>query len=283
MGKNLMIKISRTKWDELQNYIKTYFEELGYKNDGFHNGMMFEGEPYLITFDDENAGFFSVGNSWDGGKMLRGFYVIPSKRRFSREIFDKIMVEFQMEAALVASNDAHFVSLAFEKMNALKTFFDMQAFNFVYGEPMREAEYGMECMKEVDPAEYESMNRLTENQWDGCFEDESFKFYKIVSRNETLGYGGMGKLAHNPKNVDVGNFVLSQHRRNTVNSFIVAKSRTLFLFASSGFDSLQAFAVNPNSATFKMSASSAYASHSRLSLNFFDGKMYLFTASVCIR
>lgn len=216
-----MIEVSKTKWDEMQDYIKSYFEELGYKNDGFHNGMMFEGEPYLITCDDEKAGFFSVGNSWDEGKMLRGFYVIPSKRRFSREIFDKIMADFQLEAALVASNDAHFVGLAFEEMNALKTFFDMQAFNFVYGEPMREAEFGVECMKEVDQTEYESMNRLTENQWDGCFEDGSFKFYKIVSDGETLGYGGMGKLAHNQKNVDVGNFVLPQHRRKGIGRSII--------------------------------------------------------------
>ena len=40
----------------------------------------------------------------------------------------------------------------------------------------------------------------------------------------------------------------------TVNSLIVAKSQTLFFFASSGFASLHAFAVNPNNATFNMSA-----------------------------
>lgn len=215
------IKVNRIKWDEIQNDIESYFKELGYKNDGFHNGMMFEGEPYQITCDDRKVGFFSVGNSWDNGKMLRGFYVMPSERRYAREIFDKAVEDFQIEAALVASNDAHFVGLAFEKMNARKTSFDMQAFNFVYGEPDREAEYGLGCLKEVESAEYELMNRLTENQWDGCFEDGSFKFYKIVSGDETLGYGGIGKLSHNQKNVDVGNFVLPQHRRKGVGRSII--------------------------------------------------------------
>ena len=48
---------------------------------------------------------------------------------------------------------------------------------------------------------------------------------------------------------------------STVSSLIVAKSLTLFFFASSGFVSLQAFAMNPNKATFTISASSAYAIH----------------------
>lgn len=47
----------------------------------------------------------------------------------------------------MASNDGHYMSLAFEKMNELKVTFDMQAFNFIYGEPERSPEYGMEIKK----------------------------------------------------------------------------------------------------------------------------------------
>lgn len=215
------ITINKTKWNEIQNLYTDYFDELGYKNDGFHNSMMFEGEPYLIIFNDEESGFFSVGASWDNGKMLRGFYVIPSKRRVSIEIFNKVIEDFKIEAALVACNDSHYVGLAFEKMNSLKTFFDMQAFNFIYGEPEREAEYGMDCVKEIGPSEYELMNSLTEKQWEGCFEDGSFKFYKITNNKETLGYGGIGKMMNNQKNVDVGNFTLPQHRRKGVGRSII--------------------------------------------------------------
>jgi hypothetical protein len=45
---------------------------------------------------------------------------------------------------------------------------------------------------------------------------------------------------------------------------IDAKSLTLYFLASSGFASLQALAVKPNNTTFRISASSAYASHSTL-------------------
>lgn len=216
-----IITVNKTKWDEIQNFTTDYFVELGYKNDSFHNFMMFEGEAYTIICNNEKAGFFSLGTSWDNGKALRGFYIIPSKRSASIEIFNKIVEDFQIEAALVASNDAQFVGLAFEKMNSLKTFFDMQAFNFIYGEPVREAEYGMDCVKAVNPEEYELMNDVTEKQWDGCFEDGNFKFYKITSNNETLGYGGICKMKNNHKNADIGNFTLPQHRKKGVGRSII--------------------------------------------------------------
>ncbi|NLK95924.1 MAG: GNAT family N-acetyltransferase [Clostridiales bacterium] len=215
------IAVNKIKWDEIQDLITDYLVELGYKNDGFHNNMMLEGEPYIIIYNDEILGFFSLGDSWDNGKMLRGFYIIPSKRRVSVEIFNKLVEDFHIEAALVASNDAHFVGLAFEKMNALKTTFDMQAFNFIYGAPEREPEYGMNCVVEVNPWEYETMNSLTEKQWEDSFGDENYKFYVIKNNNEILGYGSIGKLKYNPKNVDVGNYTLPQHRRKGVGRSII--------------------------------------------------------------
>lgn len=215
------ITVKKIEWNEIQNLFTDYFEELGYKNDGFHNGMMFDGEPYIIRCNEECAGFFSLGASWDNGNMFRGFYIIPSKRSYSIEIFNKLVEDFQIEAALVASNDSHFVGLAFEKMNALKTNFDMQAFNFIFGMPAREAEYGMEYVTEVSPSEYEAMNSVTEKQWEDSLEDENFKFYAIKKDGEILGYGSIGKLSHNQRNVDIGNFTLPQHRKKGVGRSII--------------------------------------------------------------
>lgn len=215
------IIINKTEWNEIEELYNDYFVELRYKNDGFHDSMMFEGEAYVVIYKNEKIGFFSVGNSWDSGKMLRGFYIIPEKRKLSIEIFNKIIDDFKLEAALVASNDFHYVGLAFEKMNSLKTYFDMQAFNFIYGEPEREAEYGMDCVQEITPSEYELMNNLTEKQWDGCFDDEKFKIYKIVDNNEVLGYGSIGKMINNNIYADVGNFTLPQHRGKGVGRSII--------------------------------------------------------------
>lgn len=215
------LNIINTFWHEIENFYTDYLEDLEYKNDGFHNSLLFEGEPYLIMCNDIKAGFFSVGTSWDKGKMLSGFYVIPSMRRYSIEIFNKITDYFQIEAALVASNDPHYLSLAFEKMHSLKTSFDMQAFNFIYGEPEREADFGLDCIQEVTPDEYELMNKLTEKQWDDCLDNENFKFYKLIYNDETLGYGSICKMINNTKTVDVGNFTLPQHRRKGVGRSII--------------------------------------------------------------
>lgn len=216
---NILFK--EASWNELQTLYTTYMKELEYKNDGFHNSMLLEGQPYIIYCNHDVSGFFSLGASWDKGVMLRGFYVLPSKHRASVGIFNKIIEDFQVEAALVASNDSHYVGLAFEKMNSLKTSFDMQAFNFIYGEPEREAEYGMDCIEEVNPNEYELMNSLTNKQWDDCFDDENFKFYKLTYQKETLGYGSIGKMRYREKYADVGNFTLPQHRRKGVGRSII--------------------------------------------------------------
>ena len=211
----------KTNWDEMQELLTAYFSELGYKNDGFHNCMLLDGDAYLIFENNENLGFFSLGNSWDNGKMLRGFYVCPDSRNKTIEIFQKVVEITQIEAALVASNDSLFLSLVFEKMNALKTRFDMQAFNFTYGEPKRPAEYGMECVVELKSNELQEMERLTEGQWEGCFDDPDFTFYAIQSEGEVLGYGAIGKMKYNVRNVDVGNFTLPQNRKKGVGRSLI--------------------------------------------------------------
>lgn len=159
--------------------------------------------------------------------MLRAFYIIPSKRRESVEVFNQLIEDYHIEAVFVVSNDAHFVGLAFEKMNVLKTSFDMQAFNFTYGEPVSEAEYGMNCVIEVSPQDYERMNCLTERQWEGCFENENYKFYAIKDNNEIVGYGSIGKLYYNQKNADIGNYTLPQHRRKGVGRSIIINMRRI--------------------------------------------------------
>lgn len=218
---NFNFTTEKTEWNNIKDLLNEYFSELGYQNDGFHNNMIIEGEAYIINADNETIGFFSVGNAWDEGKMFRGFYIIPSKRRYSIEIFNEIMEKYEIISALVASNDSHFISLAFEKMNALKTTFDMQAFNFIYGEAEREAEFGIECFSRVQPEDFDTMNKLTENQWDGMFENSKHQFYVLKKDNEILGYGSIAGFNYNNQNVDIGNFTLPQHRRKGVGRSII--------------------------------------------------------------
>lgn len=191
------ITSKKVEWTAIQNLIDQYFSELGYKNDGFHSNIIFEGEPYIIEHNDETIGFFSLGNSWDGGKMFRTFYILPKYRKLSKSVFQLLMSEFDVEAVLVSSNDSHLISLSFEKMNELKTSFDMQAFNFVYGEPARKTEFARNTLLRV--TDFTEMNLLTEKQWDGMFDDDNNQFYVLKNGEEILGYGGICSMGYNKR------------------------------------------------------------------------------------
>ena len=210
------IHFTQSEWPRLDAQTGAYLRELAGKNDGFHSAMMFGGTPYAIEIDGENLGFCSLADGWDGGKMCTAFYVVPERRRYCADLLARLIEDFSVTAALVASNDGPFIAVAFEKMRALGTTFDLQAYNHLYGPPARPAEFGRDKMQEVAPEEYEAMNRLTQRQWDGCFDNPNFRFFALREDGETLGYGAIERLAHEPGKADIGNFTLPAHRRRGV-------------------------------------------------------------------
>lgn len=217
----LNIILKETNWQTINNLTDKYLGDLGGKNDGFHNAMMFEADPYTVEADGKIIGFFSLMNGWDGGKMITSFYISVEERRYSPDILENIIKELNVTAALAVSNDSHFIAVAFEKMKALGTTFEMQAYNHIYGKPKRPAEFGRDKMFEITPDEYDVMNDLTEKQWDGCFGDPNFSFYAVRDNGETLGYGAIGKMHYDNERVDIGNFTLPAHRRKGVGRSIL--------------------------------------------------------------
>ena len=208
----MSIIAKRVGWDVIPGLIDRYFTAIGYRGDGFFCDNVFEGDAYLILNDGATVGFFSLGSSYyrAGGVMFRAFFILPEYRALSIKAFDKLIREFDIDSAFAATNDAHMVSLSFEKMRALGCSFDMQAFAFTYAEPKRPPEFGRETMSLV--TDFDQMHELTEGQWDGCFNDRS-RYYVLKDGGEILGYGGMYSNPYNKKSVDIGNHVLPEHRR----------------------------------------------------------------------
>lgn len=85
--------------------------------------MMIGGTSHIIFIDNELSGFFSVADSWGDDKMITSFYICHKKKRYSADIFDFVCSEYDIIAVLVASNDSHLISIAFEKMKVLGTSF----------------------------------------------------------------------------------------------------------------------------------------------------------------
>lgn len=210
------INFNKTTWNNIEKQMNEYLMELGGKNDGFHNAMMFSAEPYNFEADGEIIGFCSLVDGWDGGKMVTSFYVIPEMQRYSANIFESIIEKFNVTAAIVASNNSHFVAIAFEKMKSLGTTFEMQAYNYTYGKPKRSPEFSRDKMYEVNPDEYDTMNTLTDGQWADCYGNPNFRFYAIRENSVTLGYGAIEKLHYETKKADIGNFTLPEHRQKGV-------------------------------------------------------------------
>ena len=210
------INFMQSEWHTIGNRVNEYLSELGGKNDGFHNAMMFEAVPYTVEADKEVIGFCSLMDGWDGGKMLTSFYISPENRFYSATVMESIIENFNVTAALVASNNGHFVAVAFEKMKALGTTFEMQAFNHTYGKPKRPPEFGREKMYEVASDEYDTMNILTDKQWADCYGKPNFRFFAIREDGETLGYGAVEQLPYESGKADIGNFTLPEHRRKGV-------------------------------------------------------------------
>ncbi|MBR3629393.1 MAG: hypothetical protein IKN55_02850 [Oscillospiraceae bacterium] len=215
------IAYQQTNWTALEPLARDYYAELGNKNDAFHNHLVFGNTAYRITADGVLCGFFSLGISWDNGIMLCSFYLVPSERVYCVEIFRQIVKELHVQAAIPASNDDLFLSLAFERMHKVGTNFEMQAYHFTYGEPDRPAEFGADCIQPVPEEEYPEVDKLTKGQWAGSYGDPHYHFYKLVSDGETLGYGGIGRLRYNEQTADIGVFTLPPHRLHSVGRSLV--------------------------------------------------------------
>lgn len=205
-----------TNWSALTEMKNACLDMLQRKNDGFHADMLFGAVPWSMETNGCPVGFFALQNGWDGGKMLTGFYLEKAYIAQAADLLSRIITEFSITAALVASNDAPFVALAFEKMHSLGTSFVMQAYNFTYAPSARPAEFGRECLVPVQPSEYEEMNRLTDKQWDGCFDNPAFRFFALQKDGETLGYGSIFPVLQDESRMDIGNFTLPQHRQRGV-------------------------------------------------------------------
>lgn len=217
--KNFVIK--ETDWSSISPLKDAYLSALQGKNDGFHADMLFDAAPHLVEADGHPVGFFALQNGWDGGKMLTGLYLEKAYTAAAASLLDHIIADYTVTAALVASNDAPFVAIAFEKMQKLGTTFVTQAYNYTYGLPKRPPEFAREQLEKVLPTEYEAMNRLTEGQWDGCFGLPGFRFFALRDKGETRGYGAIVPLKGDETRVDLGNFTLPQYRQKGVGRSLI--------------------------------------------------------------
>ena len=212
------IRFTETQWERMTNHVKEYYDEIGRVNDAFHNGMLFGGTCYAVGIDGISAGFVSVSDGWDGGKMLTGFHLTVNYRSAAGDVLMTLIRDYDVRAALTATNDKEFCSVI---MRVPSGTFRTQAYNYTYGEPDKPADFPAECLTEIRADELERLDSETDSQWSDCLHDPALHFYKLEKDGEILGYGAYCTMPFNEGYADIGNFTLPQYRRKGVGRSIL--------------------------------------------------------------
>lgn len=202
----------------MEHHIAEYYDEIGRVNDAFHNGMLFGGKCLAVGIDGISAGFVSISDGWDGGKMLTGFHLTANYHSAAGDVLVNLVRDYDVRSALAATNDKEFCSALLRLPSGT---FRTQAYNYTYGEPENPAEFPEEYLMEIKQDELDRLDRETEGQWSDCLHDPALSFYKLEKDGEILGYGAYCTMPFNEGIVDLGNYTLPQHRRKGVGRSII--------------------------------------------------------------
>lgn len=209
----------QTTWEDMPVLKREYMETLASVLDAFWDGNVYQSNPYVLMEEGgQVAGFYAIGTDWAGHKILTAYYMRKRYLRYAQRRLERIISEHSLYGALVPSCDEEMVSLCMEKMKEWNTTFDMQAYNFCYSKDVevRKAEFGPETIRKVPATEYLEANKKTEGQWEENLGEEGFELYKLIWENEVYGYAGVVRHKLDPSCVDIGNYVIQEHRRKGV-------------------------------------------------------------------
>lgn len=178
---------------DFMEMINSYIETLTGVVYDFWEHHVIDGDFYIIKYDNNIIGFYTLFVEWDKKRYITSFYVLEKCIDLAQEIMKRIIDDFAVEKAYVATCDEVFLSvcLDFQKEVSLQAYF----FDGTILHDVRPAEYGFECMKKVNVNEMPKIRQLTGDFYDD-FSDEGialgeFVLYRLVKDGETLGVGVM--------------------------------------------------------------------------------------------
>ncbi len=216
MGNKLNFELSRIR--DNMDMVDKYVASLTGVVDEFWEEHILNGDYYLVMNGEVAVGFFTIYEEWDKKKYITSYYLDDAYMKSSKEILVRIISEYHIEKAYVATCDESFLSVCLDLNKGL----ELQAYFFdgTIKRDVREAEYGMEYMKIVTVEEMPEIRLLTGDFYDNVTDDDILskkcELYRILQNEETLGVGIMvpGKLQKGY--TSCGEFVLEQHRRKGV-------------------------------------------------------------------
>jgi hypothetical protein len=206
--------ICKTDYDGIEPLFREYQKTLSGVCDDFWEDHILRADFYTIIMEGDPAGYFAV---YEKTKLTQ-FFLSDEYWNQAQTVFQRILAEYSIQTAFVATCDELFLSLCLDFHKSV----EMQAYFFdgSVSREVRPAEFGRDCLLPVSPGELADVKKATGDFFDDVAEDDLLckrtMLYRLCENGETLGFGMVvpGKLL--PQYASVGMITLEQYRRRGV-------------------------------------------------------------------
>jgi len=199
---------------EINPILEEYLQSLTGVVDDFWEEHILMADIYFIKKEEKVVGCFSIHNK----DKITMFYIQHEYIHMAQDIFKKILSDFCVQTAFVATCDLLFLNLCldFHKKVELQAYF----FDGTRIMAVREPEYGRELLSEIKPEEIDEINRRTDDFFSFASQENyykiGYKIFRLAENGIDLGYGiyGPGRLI--PRYFYCGMVTIPEHREKGI-------------------------------------------------------------------
>jgi len=195
---------------EVKPLLDDYLQTLTGVVDDFWEEHILTADVYAIREDEKPIGCFTIHSN----EKITMFYVRPAYIRIAQDIFKRILSDFNVQTAFVATCDLLFLNLCMDFHKRI----EMQAYFFKYGSmAVRPPEYPSELLAVAVPCdETDILDK------EGVAENIALgKYYVMREKGIFLGQGFFNKNNLNPNAASIGMSVHPDFRRKGVGRSII--------------------------------------------------------------
>lgn len=204
----------KVQYSAIEPFFQQYKKTLSGVCDDFWENHILGADLYLIEMGGHTAGYFAVYQQ----TKLTQFFLSDKYLSLAQPVFKKILTEYSIQTAFVATCDELFLSLCLDFHRSV----ELQAYFFDGSVPheVRPPEFGRSCLLPIFPGELAEVKKATGDFFDNVTQDDLLlkrtMLYRLNENGETLGYGIVVPGILLPQYASVGMITLEPYRRRGV-------------------------------------------------------------------
>ncbi|MDR3645050.1 MAG: hypothetical protein P4M02_08255 [Clostridia bacterium] len=183
----MICTIKQTTFAQVKPLVSQYLKTLNGVSEDFWESHILESAFYQIIADEKAVGYFAI----HAQNKITQFYMQDKYLCLAQPVFKKILDDYAIKTAFVATSDPLFLPLCLDFHKSV----EMQAYFFdgSIQNSVREPEFNRKCIRPVEAGELEAVKILTGDFFDSLTENDlksgQTMLYRLVSEGETLGFG----------------------------------------------------------------------------------------------